>query len=77
MIVDITQLGIFDLPPLRVVQDIAMLLQEAYPERIEYIHIGPVSTSIVLLFELVKPLLTRRSRNKIKLVSKLPPLHRE
>ena len=69
MIVDITQLGIFDLPPLRVVQNLAMLLQEAYPERIEYIHIGPVSTSLVLLFELVKPLLTRRSRNKINLVS--------
>ena len=77
MIVDITQLGIFELPPLRIVQDIAMLLQEAYPERIEYIHIGPVSTPLVLLFELIKPLLTSRSRDKIKLVSKLPPLHRE
>lgn len=72
MIVDITQLGIFELPPLRVVQDIAMLLQEAYPERIDCIHIGPVSRPLMLLFELVKPLLTRRSRDKIKLVTELP-----
>ena len=72
MVVDVSQLGIRNMPSLSIVRALASLLQTAYPERIDSIRIGPVSMALVALFALTKPFLSQSSRDKITLVTELP-----
>lgn len=72
MVVDVSQLGIRNMPSLSIVKGLASLLQKAYPERIDSIRIGPVSMALVALFALTKPFLSQSSRDKITLVTELP-----
>jgi len=61
-------------PPLSALQGLVSLLQKAYPDRIHRIDIGPVNFMVRGLYQMIKPLMSKSTQNKIKLSAKgIPP----
>ena len=63
-------------PPFAALTGMGLLLQKAYPDRIHRIEVGPVNSLLCGLYELIKPLLRPRSRDKIVLLEKSPTTSR-
>lgn len=59
-------------PPLTALTGMAMLLQQAYPDRIHRIYVGPVSSILAKIYDYITPYLRARSRNKIVLLTESP-----
>ena len=61
-------------PPMGALTGMAALMQQAYPDRIHKIYVGPVNVVLRALYELVSPYLRPRSRDKIVLLETKPPI---
>lgn len=61
-------------PPMGSLTGMAGLMQQAYPDRIHKIYVGPVNVVLRALYELVSPHLRPRSRDKIVLLETKPPI---
>ena len=62
---DVSHLSLLDLPPMQLVQGLVSLLQQAYPERIKAVHIGPTNAIIRGIFRIAKAFMSVRSSEKI------------
>lgn len=72
--VDTSNMRLLPLPPLGSIIGMAKLMQIAYPDRIHQIHIGPVNSLLIKLFEYIAPFLSPRSRDKIVLLDYAPEI---
>lgn len=59
-------------PPLGCMRGMIRLLQQAYPDRIHKIYVGPISPWLRTLYKGLRPFLKPRSRNKIVLLGEAP-----
>ena len=59
-------------PPIGALTGFASLLQRAYPDRIHRIYLGPISSLLRRLYEVISPYLRPRSRDKIVLLASSP-----